>query len=134
MKLEELKKKITDGNGKWIVKDGFEFRSENEDGTIHVKCDTENEFGGGFLMASKNGDFTQFYIISSIEIKDINKHLNFCQTLIDILGIGNEVKIGSVVTKEVEVEVIKEVYNPKSEGMIEAYEKLLLGRKVTLEN
>jgi hypothetical protein len=124
MTIKEIEQNIVNGDGKWAPKDDFVFTQEEGDETIHVKCARENEVGSGFLMSHGNGDFGQFHIMGGFSLKDINKHNNFCQMLIDILDVP--VSIGSVVSKEVKVT------DQKILGMVEAYEKLLLGREMTL--
>ncbi len=131
MNIENLKKNIVLGNGKWEPKEDFIFTQE-DDGTIYAKCNRENEIGIAFLMTHSGGNFMDFYIQSGCSIKDINKNIRFTKMLNDILEIG--VSIESVTEKEVKVEVEKIVIDEKSKGTIEAYEKLLIGRKVTLEN
>lgn len=132
MNIEKLKENIVLGNGKWEPKEGFIFTQEEGDGTVWVKCERENEKGSGFLMPHSKGDLKDFYIQTGLSIKEINKNIRFVQMLNNILEIG--IQIESVTEKEVKVEVEKIVIDEKSKGVIEAYEKLLIGRKVTLEN
>lgn len=132
MNLETIKEKIILGKGKWEPKEGFIFSIEADDETIWVKCERENEKGTGFLMKHSGEDFNNFYIQTSLPIKDINKNIRFVKMLNDILEIG--IQIESVTEKEIKVEVEKIVVDEKTKGMVEAYEKLLLGRKVILEN
>lgn len=132
MNIQKIKENIVLGNGKWEPKEGFIFTKEDNDETIWVKCERENEKGSGFLMKHSNGEFKEFYIQNSLAIKDINKGIRFVQMLNNILEIG--ISIETVVDREVKIEVEKIVIDEKTKGMIEAYEKLLLNRKVTLEN
>lgn len=131
MNLEELKQKIEEGNGTYEPIDGLTFKQESKDDTIYIKCKREEEEGDAFIM---NGgeDFKSIYLSSSQYIIGINKFIRFVRLLSHALDF--DIKIETVVEKEVKVEVEKIVIEEKTQGMIEAYEKILFGRKVTLEN
>lgn len=129
MNTELLKQKIEEGNGKWVAREGLEFKQDKDDGTIHCHCKRENEVGTAFLMNHNFDDFN-WYMSNSFNIKEVQKSINFFQLLINVLEL--DVRIG-VVEKEVKVEVEKIVKDDKQSGMIEAYEKLLLGKRITLE-
>lgn len=134
MNLQELKQKIVDGNGEWEPESGFKFKMEKEDSTIHVSCDRPNERGSGFLMEYNNGDFGQFYVQQGFNLRDTGKYIRFCHMLKNILEIENIEISGGIIEKKIEVEVEKKIVDEKQQGMIDAYEKILLGRKVTLES
>lgn len=129
MNIKQLQQKIKEGEGKWEPKSGLEFIQESEDDTIHCHCRRENEVGSAFLMKHSFSNFN-WHISSSFGILETKKQINFYQLLIDTLEL--EVKIG-VIEKEVKVEVEKIVADKEQEGFIKAYEKILLGRKITLE-
>lgn len=122
---EEILKLIEDGGGKYIVK-GIEFIKENN---IDIKASVD---GIVFYLWDHFDKISDFYFSSGAklcQLKDVNIA---SEKLADYLGIDlglNTIKITN------EKEVIKEVVksDPRQEGKIEAYENLLLKRKVTLE-
>lgn len=130
MTHKELVEKIKVGNGKWVEK-GFEFTinltSDNNDGTIHVERDGFK----AFLLTYHSNDMGEFHISTAKDLKDVNELVRFLMDLNQVVGAG------VVFANQVDREVVKEI-DPhhdeflKAQGQIEVYEKIVLGRPVSL--
>lgn len=131
MNLEELKQRIEEGNGVYEPIDKLTFKYDEDKETIYINCDREEEKGNGFLMLKHNTSLDGIYLSSSEYLKDINKLIRFVKLLTEALDY--DLLIETVVEKEVKVEVEKIVIEEKTQGMIDAYEKILFNGKVTLE-
>lgn len=125
MNRQEVEEKITQGDGQWIT-ENLVF-TQDDDGTIHAKWLDSSRKGQGFIVGKTNPP-TDFHFTTSGGAKDFDDMVAFGKAVASVLGFRIALKEASEYTI---VQKVPDPEMPRVQGMVEAYEKILLGRDIT---
>jgi hypothetical protein len=124
---DDLLKRVKENGGEWEPEPGMIFKTDKSDETVHVR--DEKTKMSAFFMKHMGEDMAKFYISSSFNLEDLGNAIEFSRKLAKHVGFNLEVKGAET------IEVVKEIKNEKEEarlgGMVQAYEKILIGREIT---
>lgn len=122
----ELEKLIEENSGKWTSDQGIEFTQE-DDRTIHAESGGMN----GFII--HNNPPEDFHFSIGFRVFDEDKMSEFIQFVKDLATVfGITPKFPGMDSFEKVVKVTDNAAEERLSGKIEAYEKLLIGRDLTI--
>ena len=111
------------------IENKLKFTQEKDDETIHIKS-TENSMAG-FILGSS--DLNDFYFANGFSIFDkesMENFINFAKDLSNFLEVKLEIPGAETIERFIKIK--DETTEAKLDGKVEAYEKLLIGRTVTI--
>ena len=111
------------------IENNLKFTQEDGDGTIHIRS-TENSMSG-FILGSS--DLNDFYFANGFSIFDkesMENFINFAKDLSNFLEVKLEIPGAETIERFIKIK--DETTEAKLDGKVEAYEKLLIGRTVTI--
>jgi len=117
---------IEAGDGKWEPEKGLVFSKDHT--SIDVKWNSPTSIFGAFLMDSAGDDMGNFHFSSAGDFKDINGLIDFVK------------KVSRHTDYVLEIDNAKIVERPVTDarteanlaGKVEAYEKILINRDITV--
>lgn len=131
MTKKELIEKIIANDGSYI-KNGINF-TYDDDGLVRAIGRIGGVDFNAFII--KPVDTCDFYISTNVEMSKVNAYVDFVRTIANIVGM--DIKISedhrNITRSETNGRIdMGEAELQKKSGMVEAYEKLLLGRNITI--
>jgi len=111
------------------IENNLKFTQEDGDGTIHIRS-TENSMSG-FILGS--GDLNDFHFSNGFSLFDkesMANFINFAKDLSYFLEVKLDIPGAEVIERFIKVK--DETAEAKLDGKVEAYEKLLIGRTVSI--
>ena len=111
------------------IENKLKFTQKDEDETIHINS-TENSMSGFILGIS---DLNDFYFANGFNLFDkenMKNFINFAKDLSNFLEVKLEIPGAETIDRVVKIK--DETTEAKLDGKVEAYEKLLIGRTVSI--
>ena len=111
------------------IENKLNFTQEKDDETIHIKS-TENSMSGFILGSGDLNDFIFSNGFSLFDKESMANFINFAKDLSYFLEVKLDIPGAEVIERFIKVK--DETAEAKLDGKVEAYEKLLIGRTVSI--